>query len=571
MQILWDEPIEMNDGVVLRCDVYAPDQPGPHPVIMTYGPYAKGLSFQAAYPTAWEIMVRDHPEIAEKSSGRFQNWETVDPERWVPEGYVCVRVDSRGAGRSPGVIDVLSPRETEDFASCIEWAGTQPWSNGKVGLLGISYYAANQWQVASLQPPHLAAICPWEGFSDWYRDATYHGGIRQTFWENWFDMQVAIVQHGLGIDAGFDANSGLAVCGDDKLTAEELRALRVPMRDVLRSHPFDDEYHRRMSPNWEKVTVPLLSAGNWGGQGLHLRGNVEGFVRAASKQKWLEMHGEAHWPLFYADYGVELQQRFFAYFLKGEDNGWTDVPPVLLNVRHVTGEFRRRTETAWPLPSTRWTQLHLDATTMTLNPDASDSAGAASYDPQGDGLLFETTPMTEPLEITGPLSARLFVSSSTTDADLFLVVRVFDPEGQEVVFQGALDPHTPIAQGWLRASHRELDADLSEPYRPYHTHRVSQPLEPGVVTELEIEILPTSIILEAGYSLALAVRGRDYEYAGASARLSNLKNDLTGVGPFLHNDPEDRPSDPFHGTVTLHTGPDHPSTVLLPIIPSQGG
>ena len=160
--IEWDVPIEMDDGSVLRADVYRPAEDGRFPVIMTYGPYGKGLPFQEGYKTSWDIMARNHPDVTAGSTNRFQNWEVVDPEKWVPEGYVCIRVDSRGAGRSPGKMDLWSARETRDFYECIEWAGTQEWSTGKVGLNGISYYAMNQWQVAAQQPPHLAAICVWE-------------------------------------------------------------------------------------------------------------------------------------------------------------------------------------------------------------------------------------------------------------------------------------------------------------------------------------------------------------------------------------------------------------------------
>jgi putative CocE/NonD family hydrolase len=163
----WDVPIEMDDGVVLRADVFRPAAAGRFPVIMSHGPYGKGLPFQVGYATSWQIMAEDHPDVTAGSTNRFQNWEVVDPEKWLPEGYAVVRVDSRGAGRSPGVMDLWSPRETRDFAACIEWAGTAPWSSGKVGLDGISYYAMNQWQVAALQPEHLAAICVWEGASDW--------------------------------------------------------------------------------------------------------------------------------------------------------------------------------------------------------------------------------------------------------------------------------------------------------------------------------------------------------------------------------------------------------------------
>jgi putative CocE/NonD family hydrolase len=190
MRIDWDVPITASDGLVMRADVYRPDDDEQHPVILSYGPYAKGLPFQEGYPSAWDRMVEQHPDVAEGSTNKYQNWEVVDPEKWVPEGYACVRVDSRGCGRTPGVIDHFSPRETDDFNDSIEWAGTQPWSNGKVGLNGISYYGMNQWQVAGRQSKYLAAMCVWEGSSDWYRDATHHGGILSTFWSNLYVIVV---------------------------------------------------------------------------------------------------------------------------------------------------------------------------------------------------------------------------------------------------------------------------------------------------------------------------------------------------------------------------------------------
>ena len=123
MEIEWDVPIEMDDGIVLRADVFRPSDGDPHPVILTYGPYAKGLAFQEGYPDQWRRMVEQHPDVAAGSSNVYQNWEVVDPEKWVPEGYVCVRVDSRGAGRSPGFIDHFSPRETADLAACYRLGG----------------------------------------------------------------------------------------------------------------------------------------------------------------------------------------------------------------------------------------------------------------------------------------------------------------------------------------------------------------------------------------------------------------------------------------------------------------
>jgi predicted acyl esterase len=567
MHIEWDVPIAMDDGLVLRADVFRPVADGRYPVILSHGPYAKGLAFQEGYPSAWNRMVAEHPDVAAGSTNQYQSWEVVDPEKWVPDGYVCVRVDSRGAGRSPGFIDPFSPRETRDFYQCIEWAGVQPWSSGKVGLNGISYYGINQWQVATLQPPHLAAMCIWEGSADWYRDMTHHGGILSTFWANWYDMQVKTVQYGLGERGPRSRATGALVCGDVTLPDRELAANRADFGDTILAHPLDDEYHRARSPQWDKITVPFLSTANWGGQGLHPRGNFEGFVRAASKQKWLEAHGIEHWTHFYTDYGVNLQKRFFAHFLKGEDNGWNKQPKVQLQVRHPD-RFEERHENEWPLARTQWTQFHLHGRSSQLLARPVKNPSRISFDAMGDGVSFVSPPLDTATEITGPLAARLFVSSTTSDADLFLIFRVFTPDLREVVFMGAIDPHTPVAQGWLRASHRKLDPALSTEYRPYHTHDEKQPLKPGEVVQLDIELWPTSIVVPARHRIALTVRGRDYEYSkNTGARLSNFKNELRGCGPFLHDEPRDRPSAVFGGSTTLHFSPERPSYVLLPVVP----
>jgi hypothetical protein len=566
LQVDWDVAVPMDDGIALRADVFRPADGGRYPVILSYGPYAKGLAFQDGYPSAWNRMAEQHPDVTSGSTNRFQNWEVVDPEKWVPDGYVCVRVDSRGAGRSPGFLDPWSPRETQDLAQCIEWAGTQPWSSGKVGLNGISYYAMNQWWVASLQPPRLAAMCVWEGAADFYRDLTHHGGVLCTFAQNWYDMQVKTVQHGVGERGPRSTVTGDLACGPETLTDDELARNRADFGADILAHPFDDAYHRSRSPAWERVVVPFLSAANWGGQGLHPRGNFEGFVRAASREKWLEVHGIEHWTEFYTDYGVRLQKQFFGHYLKGEDT-LRDWPRVRLQVRHVD-RFEERHEDAWPIARTRWTKLYLDLAAGSLHDAPPASEMRTGYDPSGGGLTFTSAPLERETEITGPLAARLFVSSSTNDADVFVVLRAFGPGGAEVVFQGAIDPHTPLAQGWLRASHRALDPALTTDYRPHHAHATPLPLVPGEPVQLDVELWPTSIVLPAGYRIALSVRGNDYRYPGASGgRLSNFKNEMTGCGPFLHDDPRDRPPEIFGRPNALHDGPEHQAYVLLPIVP----
>lgn len=566
MRVEWDVPIEVDDGLVLRADVFRPPDGSPCPVILSYGPYAKGLAFQDGYPSAWERMVTQHPDVETGSTNAYQNWEVVDPEKWVPHGYACVRVDSRGCGRSPGRIDHYSPREQRDLYECIEWAAARPWSDGKVGLSGISYLASNQWHVAQHAPPHLAAMVAWEGAADFYRDMTHHGGIRSTFWDNWFDLQVIPVQHGYGERGARSRVTGELVAGPETLSDEELAVNRVDFGAEIQAHELDGPHYRDRSPDWSKVTVPFLSASNWGGQGLHPRGNVEAFTQAASTEKWLECHGLEHWTHYYTDYGVDLQRRFLDHFLKGVDNGWPDQPRVLLQVRHVD-RFVERGEDDWPIPRTRWTRTYLQPD-GTLADGAPDAATALPFEAMGEGLTFLATPVEAETEVTGPVAATLFVSSSTVDADLFCVLRAFAPDGSEVTFQGAIDPHTPIAQGWLRASHRALDPQRSTDYRPFHPHDRAEPLELGAVVRLEVELWPTSIVLPAGYRLGLSVLGRDYEYAASTgARLSNFANELRGSGPFLHDDPRDRPAAMFAGTTTLHVGGAHPSSLLLPVIP----
>lgn len=573
MRIAWDVAIAMDDGLVLRADVFLPATAGRYAALLSYGPYGKGLAFQDGYKTAWEIMCRENPDAVANTSNRYANWEVVDPEKWVPDGYAVIRVDSRGAGRSPGFLCHNNKRETQDIHDCIEWAATQPWCSGKVGLNGISYYASNQWRAAAAQPPHLAAICVWEGWSDAYRDGNRHGGIACVFRKNWQDMQVKTVQHGVGERGARNHITGELVCGPETLSEAELVANRENMWQQISAREMDDEYYRERTPDLSKVKVPLLSAANWGGLGLHSRGNFEGFMRAASRDKWLEVHGGSHWAPFYTDYGVKLQKKFFGHFLKGEMTGWAQQPRVLLQVRHVPENgkehFVERHEQEWPLARTRWTSLHLNPGNMSLSPEPVAAAQAVTYDAMGDGLTFSTPPLTENTEITGPSALRLFVSSTTTDADLFVVLRVFDSQDKEVVFQGALDPHTPVSQGWLRASHRKMDPARSLPYRPWHSHDEIQPLTPGTVYALDIEIWPTCIVVPKGYRVALTIRGKDYIWGGAATTLSNMKHPMRGCGPFEHDDEMDRPPAIFGGQVTLHMGPEQSSALLLPIIPPR--
>jgi predicted acyl esterase len=503
----------------------------------------------------------------DNTSSKYQNWEVVDPERWVPDGYVCVRIDSRGAGRSPGYLDPFSPRETKDFYNCIQWAAEQDWSNGKIGLNGISYYAINQWQVAELQPPNLTAMCIWEGAHDLYREWAYHGGMFCTYGGNWYKGRCIPRQHGLGVN-GYKARiNGDYVSGPPTLSNEELGFNRTNMNsDMFQNKLVTDQYWQERIPDFSKIHVPVLSAANWGGQSLHSRGNFEGFGKIASTEKWLEVHGLEHWTEFYTDYGVDMQKRFFGHYLKGEENNWEKEPRVTLQVRYPGDKFVERKENEWPLARTNWTKLYLTPSGSLATEEKPFEESKVDYNGFGEGITFLSEPLNAETEITGPMASKLFVSSETQDADLFLVVRVFTEDFKEVTFKGALDPNTPVGQGWLRASHRKLDPEMSKPYRPYYAHDEIQPLEPRKIYELDIEIWPTSIVIPKNYRIGLTVRGKDYVNQSVGGSTLPNMNKFSGCGPFLHNDPDDRPMDVFGKKVSLHFSEEQMPYLLLPVI-----
>lgn len=570
MRIDWDVPIAMDDGTVLRADIFRPDDDRNYPVIMGATPYAKWLSFQdEVWGGQWKMLTAHEPDILKLSSNKYQNYEFPDPERFVPDGYVLIRVDVRGTGRSPGFMVLLSERETKDFHDCIEWAAIQPWSNGRVGLSGVSYLAMNQWQVAALKPPHLSALCIWEGCSDYYREFTRHGGILSLFGDLWIDKYAHPVQHGLGTK-GFPSHirDGEWVSGPETLDKAALERSRRDWRVDIRDNKFaTDKFWTSRYPDFSRIDVPLLSSANWGGQGLHLRGNIEGFQQAASRQKWLDFHCLEHWTEFYTKTGVALQKRFFAHFLKDEDNGWGQEPRVQMQVRHPTALFTHRTADAWPLPETQWTKMYLDPAALSLESEPAKGESKISFSAQSDGVTFLSAPLTKERKIIGPSALKMFVSSSSDDADIFVILRVFSPDMREVTFSGSNDPHTPMAHGWLRASFRKLDRKKTLPYRPYHTFDEKQPLEPSKPYELDIEIWPTCIVVPAGYRIGLSIRGKDYVYPGdLSGVPGKIGQPATGVGPFRHTDAVDRPATITTANITLWCEDSGPGFVTIPFV-----
>lgn len=238
-----------------------------------------------------------------------------------------------------------------------------------------------------------------------------------------------------------------------------------------------------------------------------------------------------------------------------------------MNVRRpFTSEVEVRKAHAWPLPNTRWTKMYLDGHSgeSSLSWERPEKAAGIQVDAMGKPVTFVSEPLTQETEVTGPLTAKLFISSSTSDADLFLTFQAFSAEGREVEFQGTVDPHTPLAQGWLRASHRKLDPARSIPYRPYHSHDELQPLTPGERYEVDVEVWPANIVLPAVFRLALQISGQDFEREVPEG--ANEAWAAKGSGPWLHNLVEDRPASVFGGVTTVHAGSESGSYLLLPVV-----
>ncbi len=521
-----DVPVVMSDGISLSARVFRPTSEGEYPVIMSFTSYGKDKG-PDDYPPVLDFSEDSNFDMGTFRVSDWTTWEGPDPAYWVPRGYAVVYVDARGYYDSEGDATVLSEQDRMDFHEVLEWAGTQAWSNGSVGLTGVSYLAISQWVAAGGEPPaYLKAIVPWEAQTDSYREVLYHGGVPETaFTEFWVGR----------VNSG--ANTPPLPPVQD---FQEIQRSPPLMRLILSQ--------TRPAAQPDLVTVPALICATWSDQGLHTRGSFEAFKNTNSTQKWLYNHGRQKWAVYYSDEALQLQERFFAHFLKGEANGMDELPPVRIEVRESLEAYEERFENEWPLARTEYQALYLDAGLGELNPSAPEQAAGVGYDPAYDGATFSVT-FDEDTEITGNMKLKLWVSTSEgTDMDLFVGVKKFDERDEEVTFY-AKTGYTlgPAAMGWLRVSERELDEEKSTPWQPVLTHSNSQPIAPDEIVPVEIEILPSSTLFRAGESLQLVVQGTDLFEHPALAHEFSAEINL--------------------GTHTIHTGPEWDSHLLIPVIP----
>ncbi|KAH6619051.1 Alpha/Beta hydrolase protein [Boeremia exigua] len=559
---------------LVRCNVYRPKDVERSPVLMTYGPYGKDTHTSEFLPHAWH-------DINPTQQSQHSAFEVPDPKFWTARGYAVVRADEIGIGQSPGFLDTMSASTSDVFAELIDWAADQPWSNGKVGLLGISYFAGSQWRVAARRPRGLACIIPYEGMADYYRDRCRHGGILlEPFLQFWMGKQVRSNQYGL---------AGRSIIGRGPNTIEgdlnevELKQNRADQdEDNLGAFFRDDEYYASREYNLEDIEVPLLSFGNWSNLVIHLRGNVEGYMLAGSRYKFLRIGSGRHDLPFYSEPEVQMQESFLSAFLKEDDfAGWTTGKQPKITYQARKGPFDHKSiESAtgtiyswrdapeWPLPNTQYIKYY-------LNPDLGWSPNQQSVDvstrisyPAMTTLAnpfyhrFTTAPFDKETEITGHIVAHVNLSvtrlpggSTPQDIDVFFLVRQWDANGVERTFTGTIGDAAAVTRGCQRISLRKVNDKHPhhQDYRPYRDYFSTDvlPVIPGEIYPVDVEIWPTNVVLLPGEMLSIEISG----------------GDTGGIGPFVHEGGE-RTAERFAGTNHLHWGPKYSNWVSLPIIPS---
>ena len=477
--------VPMADGVRLSANVFRPASPGQYPAILSATPYDKN---KLPDRTMMLFMRLAGVRFGTLNCSRWAGFEAPDPIYWVGQGYVVAQADVRGMHASEGSAGVLRDQDAADYAAFVAWAAAQSWCNSRVGLLGVSYLAMSQWRVAALRPPALKAICPWEGVTDLLREFAYQDGIPETsFIPTWWKNRML-----RGRNPRFPM-------------AEDFPA------DLAR-HPFDDDYWAGKRPSLEKIDVPALVCASWSDQGLHTRGSFIGYERISSTHKWLFTHGRRKWETFYGSEAVAVQTAFFAYALKQQPSAMDGVPAVRLERRRAGYQADVRAEPAWPVAAARPTPLYLAVPTMTLTLERPKTAGIASYDSTArDGRASFSYTFDHDTELTGGMRLKLWVSApDAEDLDLFATVHKLDKTGREIFFCGYNGfARDCVAKGWLRATHRELEPALSTSLRPWHAHRRAEPIVPGQIVPVEIEVLPSSTLFEAGSTLRLDIQGHD--------------------------------------------------------------
>ena len=506
-----DVAVKMRDGVTIYADIFRPDTEEKVPLLISWGFFGKrpgeGID-------DWKIM-----GVPPQAFSTLAKHESPDPAFWCRHGYAVANVDARGSGHSEGNLHLFGTRDGQDGYDFIEWAAQQYWCNGNVGLAGNSAIAMVQWRIAAQQPPHLKAICPWEGTSDIYRESIFEGGIPA------LDFPEGIVARTVG--TGYI---------DDMLA-------------MAKKYPLMNPYWQDKIPDFTKIIIPVYTTGSW--SHMHLRGSVNAFRKIKSRRKWIRIHRDFEWPDQYCPAGLQDMKLFFDRYLREIRNGWEFTPKVRIEVMDAYDcDFQtNRAEEAFPLPRTQYKKLYIDAENNAMQLETPvEKESSFSYDGQTGVANFDYT-CTEDTEITGFMKLRLWVEADGhDDMDLFINIQKLDEQGNFLPTYVLGEPH-PGAWGKMRVSHRKLDPKLSTDFQPVQAHTVEEKLKPGEIVPVDIEIVPHSKIWHEGQQIRVQIAGRYIREPGWFERLVWTPDN--------------------HGNHIIHSGGKYDSFLQIPVIPPR--
>lgn len=464
-----DVPVKLRDGATIYTDIFRPVPDGKYPVIMTWSPYGKEFGGQ------WLDDVPGRSGVPLSATSQLERFEGPDPAYWVAKGYVVINPDPRGAYSSEGNLNYWGTENSKDGYDVIEWAAAQAWSNGKVGMSGNSWLAVSQWFIAAAQPPHLAAIAPWEGFSDHFRDTGNRGGIPCT------EFPEVIVNTFAG------------------------KGLIEDQPRMILEYQLMNKYWEDKNANLAKIRIPAYVVASYTNS-AHTHGTFSGYRQIASRDKWLRVHNSNEWADYYQPQNVADLTKFFDHYLKGMDNGWPLTPRVRLSVLDPGGkDIINRVEKEFPLARTQYRKLFLQSGAHALSTTPSKKVAQVVYDVKSaNNRQTYTMKFTKDTELTGYMKLHLWVQADgSDDMDLSVTVEKLDANGNQIVDNVT---HSSIAAtGQLRVSHRELDKRKSTPAEPYLKEMREIKLKKGEIAPVEIGIWPMGMIYHKGESIQVTV------------------------------------------------------------------
>lgn len=529
-----DVAVPMRDGVTIYVDILRPAGSGKVPAIVAWSPYGKRGGYQTLdqFPRRAGIPVN--------TLSNLQTWEGPDPAYWCNQGYAVVNADVRGAFMSQGNICFWGSQEGEDGHDLVEWLAVQEWCNGKVGLTGNSWLAVVQWFIAATNPPHLAAIAPWEGFCDFYRHSIARGGI---------------------VDTGFNEYILTHLYGNNR--TEDVPAM-------IDKYPLMNAYWGDKVARLDKIKAPAYVVASYTNP-AHGEGTLPGYEGISSTDKWLRIHNSMEWPDYYKHENVEDLRRFFDRYLKSIENRWGKTPRVRVSVLDPGGsDVVDRPENEFPLAQTRYERLFLDASSgrLLLEPASRESSVCYQAD-DGKGMATFVIGFDREVELIGHVNLRLWVEArGGNDIDLFIRTQKLNKKGRvlshmPVRLPGPMQAMMKILRasgvlkmgfmfysgpnGKMRVSHRQLDITKTTPAQPYHTHAVGEMVRPGEIIPVDIPLLPIGMRWHHGEQLRVTVAG--YDLGGPT--LPGLP-----VAPTRNK-----------GEHIIHTGGRYDSHLLIPVIP----